>query len=100
MNLKTSTYLNTYTTVSNKYLFPLAATWSLTGDFLIDTYLSTYDLRIAYNIGTSTATTYWTRSGDYGTDSQVICVKSDGSFYPYNQNNTYGIRPACVISLQ
>ena len=99
-----SRWSNTSDSTTNQFLFTLSARYS---EFQIENYLTENSLRIAYNIGTTTAVEYWLRDGSIEsaikdaaffvqTSGNVTGNYRDGS---YSANTKYA-RPACVISLQ
>ena len=92
------------------YLFPLAGftadnNYSSSSDpgeenFKMKTYLTSNALRKAYQIGTTTARTYWARSGEPDFSYCSLYVTSDGVFdnaIRCQQSN--GVRPAGVFKL-
>ncbi|MFQ6749947.1 MAG: hypothetical protein ACLRFR_03860, partial [Clostridia bacterium] len=83
---------------SNAYLFPLA--WR--GEsFSVGTYLSN-TLCVAYNLGTTTAGTWWTRSGNEKTYYAKYYIGTAGKVATAGNgwnNESAGIRPAMVLRI-
>ena len=98
-------YGNAGTSSTSQYFFPLAYKQGGSEEFLVTTYLpdSTPTLRIAYKIGTTTAVSWMTRSGqNAGSGDRVWYINTGGTWgcdgNPVNTSSFY-VRPACVISL-
>ena len=99
-----SRWSNTSDSTANQYLFTLSALYS---EFQMGNYLTENSLRIAYNIGTTTAVEYWLRDGsiESGIKDAAFFVQTSGNITgnyrdgSYSTNTKYA-RPACVISLQ
>ena len=109
MNGRTE-YLETYSTDGNTLhkFFPLATYRAQNGtnpsvgteSFDIGDYLNTDALRVAYQIGTSTARAYWGRTGGQGGYAYSAKFMGDtGTPTEARANNSWGVRPACVIKL-
>ena len=103
--IQSTTSTNTTVTSSSKYFFPFAYTISgYTQAYCIQTYLTSNALRISYDIGTTTARQYWTRSGSiqYGADAYYVTTAGgfgDCGGEPNVDNVTGGVRPICIIKL-
>ena len=105
-------YLETSSTDGNTsyYLFPLAGFKHESGyesskspgteNFDVGTYLTSQALRKAYQIGTTTLRTWWTRSGEFAYSYCSIFVTADGVVNDGNRTHmSHGVRPAGVFKL-
>lgn len=80
--------------VKQQYFFPLSARGE---KFDIHYYLNDQSLRIAYSMIDNTASAYWLRSGQSG--SQYAFVDVTGYTYWGGDYNMSGVRPAFVLKL-
>ena len=102
-------------TSSNQKIFPLAGpsgsnSYFTNQSFVHNRYLTSNNLRIAYAIGTTTATRWWMRGSDgwsydiYFANMSGAAVMSDATYdgndrHDVNSDAIFGVRPACVIKL-